>query len=117
MERVKGVEPSSPAWKAGALAVVLHPRMRTCQPGYSTTFQCLCQHAFPPRSGAFSGKNAPSKHLKDKPLEIECMLRAEQRWMVARLHKLLKLAHAKAGVSRGLGGHLAEQLRRHELAA
>ena len=26
MERVTGIEPASPAWKAGALAVVLHPR-------------------------------------------------------------------------------------------
>ena len=25
MERVKGIEPSSPAWKAGALATMLHP--------------------------------------------------------------------------------------------
>ena len=25
MERVKGIEPSYPAWKAGALADVLHP--------------------------------------------------------------------------------------------
>lgn len=27
MERVTGIEPASPAWKAGALAVVLHPHM------------------------------------------------------------------------------------------
>ena len=26
MEQVMGIEPTSPAWKAGALAVVLHPR-------------------------------------------------------------------------------------------
>ena len=26
MERVTGIEPASPAWKAGALAVVLHPQ-------------------------------------------------------------------------------------------
>ena len=26
MERVTGIEPASPAWKAGALAIVLHPR-------------------------------------------------------------------------------------------
>ena len=25
MERVTGIEPASPAWKAGALAIVLHP--------------------------------------------------------------------------------------------
>ena len=25
MERVKGVEPSSPAWKAGVIAVIRHP--------------------------------------------------------------------------------------------
>ena len=28
MERVKGIEPSYPAWKAGALANVLYPRIR-----------------------------------------------------------------------------------------
>ena len=28
VERVTGIEPASPAWKAGALAVVLHPRMQ-----------------------------------------------------------------------------------------
>ena len=27
LERVTGIEPASPAWKAGALAIVLHPRM------------------------------------------------------------------------------------------
>ena len=27
MERVTGIEPASPAWKAGALTIVLHPRM------------------------------------------------------------------------------------------
>ena len=27
MERVTGIEPASPAWKAGALAVVLHPQI------------------------------------------------------------------------------------------
>ena len=27
MERVTGIEPASPAWKAGALAIVLHPRL------------------------------------------------------------------------------------------
>ena len=26
VERVTGIEPASPAWKAGALAVVLHPQ-------------------------------------------------------------------------------------------
>ena len=26
MERVTGIEPASPAWKAGALTVVLHPQ-------------------------------------------------------------------------------------------
>ena len=26
LERVTGLEPASPAWKAGALAIVLHPR-------------------------------------------------------------------------------------------
>ena len=26
MERVTGIEPASPAWKAGALAIELHPR-------------------------------------------------------------------------------------------
>ena len=26
LERVTGIEPASPAWKAGALAVVLHPQ-------------------------------------------------------------------------------------------
>ena len=26
MERVTGIEPASPAWKAGALAIVLHPQ-------------------------------------------------------------------------------------------
>ena len=26
MEQVTGIEPASPAWKAGALAVVLHPQ-------------------------------------------------------------------------------------------
>ena len=26
LERVTGIEPASPAWKAGALAIVLHPR-------------------------------------------------------------------------------------------
>ena len=33
MERVTGIEPASPAWKAGALAVVLHPQepSATCQ--------------------------------------------------------------------------------------
>ena len=25
LERVTGIEPASPAWKAGALAIVLHP--------------------------------------------------------------------------------------------
>ena len=25
MEQVTGIEPASPAWKAGALAIVLHP--------------------------------------------------------------------------------------------
>ena len=29
MERVTGIEPASPAWKAGALAVVLHPQAYT----------------------------------------------------------------------------------------
>ena len=28
MERVKGIEPSYPAWKAGALADVLHPHRK-----------------------------------------------------------------------------------------
>ena len=28
MERVTGIEPASPAWKAGALAVVLHPQLQ-----------------------------------------------------------------------------------------
>ena len=28
MERVKGIEPSYPAWKAGVLANVLYPRIR-----------------------------------------------------------------------------------------
>src|SRR5918998_3361646 len=28
LERVTGVEPASPAWKAGALAIELHPRAR-----------------------------------------------------------------------------------------
>ena len=27
MERVTGIEPASPAWKAGALTIVLHPHM------------------------------------------------------------------------------------------
>ena len=27
LERVTGIEPASPAWKAGALAIVLHPRL------------------------------------------------------------------------------------------
>ena len=27
VERVTGIEPASPAWKAGALAIVLHPRL------------------------------------------------------------------------------------------
>ena len=27
MEQVTGIEPASPAWKAGALAIVLHPRL------------------------------------------------------------------------------------------
>jgi hypothetical protein len=31
MERVNGVEPSYPAWKAGALAVVLHPQKNKSQ--------------------------------------------------------------------------------------
>ena len=26
VERVTGIEPASPAWKAGALAIVLHPQ-------------------------------------------------------------------------------------------
>ena len=26
-KRMKGVEPSSPAWKAGVIAVIRHPRM------------------------------------------------------------------------------------------
>ena len=26
LERVTGIEPASPAWKAGALAIVLHPQ-------------------------------------------------------------------------------------------
>ena len=27
MERVTGIEPASPAWKAGALAIELHPQL------------------------------------------------------------------------------------------
>ena len=30
LERVMGIEPTSPAWKAGALAVVLHPHLLCC---------------------------------------------------------------------------------------
>ena len=31
MEQVTGIEPASPAWKAGALAIVLHPRAPSTQ--------------------------------------------------------------------------------------
>ena len=31
MEQVTGIEPASPAWKAGALAIVLHPRTPSAQ--------------------------------------------------------------------------------------
>ena len=31
LERVTGIEPASPAWKAGALAIVLHPRTPSAQ--------------------------------------------------------------------------------------
>ena len=31
LERVTGIEPASPAWKAGALAIVLHPRAPSTQ--------------------------------------------------------------------------------------
>ena len=31
LERVTGIEPASPAWKAGALAIVLHPRAPSAQ--------------------------------------------------------------------------------------
>ena len=31
VERVMGIEPASPAWKAGALAIVLHPRTPSAQ--------------------------------------------------------------------------------------
>ena len=33
MERVTGIEPVYPAWKAGALADVLHPQMRWTNEG------------------------------------------------------------------------------------
>ena len=31
LEQVTGIEPASPAWKAGALAIVLHPRAPSTQ--------------------------------------------------------------------------------------
>ena len=31
LERVTGIEPASPAWKAGALAIVLHPHTPSAQ--------------------------------------------------------------------------------------
>ena len=33
MERVTGIEPVYPAWKAGALADVLYPHVGACAPG------------------------------------------------------------------------------------
>ena len=59
LERAMGIEPTSPAWKAGALAVVLHPRvpadLHTAQvegssvssrPTDGTTYFLLCQMFF-----------------------------------------------------------------------
>ena len=40
MERVTGIEPASPAWKAGALAIVLYPRIR---PGATASLVILTQ--------------------------------------------------------------------------
>ena len=46
MEQVTGIEPASPAWKAGALAIVLYPRIRpgfNRQLDYITTAPSFCQ--------------------------------------------------------------------------
>ena len=49
MEQVTGIEPASPAWKAGALAIVLHLQERLpkhCQLVHHTTGKGDCQDIF-----------------------------------------------------------------------
>lgn len=41
MERVNGIEPSSPGWKPGVIAIIRHPHKRTC--AYSTDESGCCQ--------------------------------------------------------------------------
>ena len=45
MERVMGIEPTRPAWKAGILAIELHPHM-FCNADYYTQSALQCQAFF-----------------------------------------------------------------------
>ena len=48
LERVTGIEPASPAWKAGALTIVLHLHSppNNCQPMNNSMEVSLCQAVF-----------------------------------------------------------------------
>ena len=46
MERVMGIEPTRPAWKAGILAIELHPRITEYQPLDIITGGFVCQEFF-----------------------------------------------------------------------
>ena len=61
MERVMGIEPTRPAWKAGILPLN-YTRMLDCQLEYITILMCFCQRFFsifisffPTRSSLFCG--------------------------------------------------------------
>ena len=59
MEQVTGIEPASPAWKAGALAIVLHLQERLpkhCQLVKHTTQSGNCQDIFALFAGRFDEK-------------------------------------------------------------
>ncbi len=43
LERVMGIEPTRPAWKAGILAIELHPHLNK---GYNITFLLISQEFF-----------------------------------------------------------------------
>ena len=61
MEQVTGIEPASPAWKAGALAIVLHLQERLpkhCQLVHHTTGKGGCQDIF-----AFFADKSEEKYL------------------------------------------------------
>ena len=45
VERVTGIEPASPAWKAGALAIVLHPHGSSAK-----SSALICYHVSRPLS-------------------------------------------------------------------